>query len=165
MAVAETKTAFQIGYDLLEKTRDSLLAEDFDTFAECFFLPHLHVTVEGVAVLETEEDLRCIFDRVVSNYRRMGVDEIIRPLVASEFIDAHHIDSTAVSYIYARRKLINTPYPVRSELILSDGRWQIAAANYGVTLGSDGVAGALMVPMLPSEAASRLGGQGLSWKL
>lgn len=151
MAASEEKTAYQIGYDLLIRTRDSLLKGDFGAFSGAFFLPYMHITVEGCAILDSLEDLRCVFDRVYANYRRLEVDDIVRPLLSAEFLDANRIDSTAACYIYSRRKLVNPPYYIRSELIRSDGHWQIASSNYAIALGPDGVADALMPQVLPSD--------------
>ena len=54
-------TAYEIGYTLLEKTKRAYFEDDFALFVSAFMLPHEHVTLQGWAVLETEDDLLVLF--------------------------------------------------------------------------------------------------------
>ncbi len=145
------QTAYEIGYDLLNKTKRAYFEDDFQLFASAFMLPHEHVTLQGTAVLETEEDLRVLFERMKTQFRDMQIDDIVRQLVSAEFVTPFNILATAVSYYYSRGQRLNDPFPVCSTLLRCGHEWRIATANYAIPLNGIGLASAIMPSAFPSE--------------
>jgi hypothetical protein len=158
MSQGAHETAYEIGYALLNKTKRAYFEDDFTLFASAFLLPHEHVTLQGWAVLETEEDLRMLFERMKAEFQRLEVDDIVRPLVSAEFVTPFNILATAESHIYSRGKRVAEPYAVQSTLMRCGNEWRIATANYCVPLSTRGLPAALMPPAFPSE--TRLPSQG-----
>lgn len=155
MTGRDQRTAYEIGQDLLARTRRAYVEDDFALFASAFMLPHEHVMLHGAALLETEQDLWTLFDRMKTQFRGMGVDDIVRPLVSAEFVTPFTIHATAVTYLYSGGRLVNDPYPVRSTLLNCGGDWRIATANYAITLDSVDLASAIMPVAFPSELENR----------
>lgn len=145
------ETAYEVGYALLNKTKRAYFEDDFALFASAFMLPHEHVTLKGWAVLETEDDLLVLFDRMKTHFRALEVDDIVRPLVSAEFVTPFRILATAESHIFSRGQRVVEPYAVQSTLLRCGPDWRIATANYCVPLTKKGFASALMPDAFPSE--------------
>ena len=154
MPVGVHETAYEIGYALLDKTKRAYFEDDFALFASAFMLPHEHVTLQGWAVLETEEDLRVLFERMRAEFQRLKVDDIVRPLVSAEFVTPFKILATAESHIFSGKKRVAEPFAVQSTLLRCGMDWRIATANYCVPLRTQNLSGALMPDAFPSEIAS-----------
>jgi hypothetical protein len=148
-------TAYEIGYTLLEKTKRAYFEDDFALFVSAFMLPHEHVTLQGWAVLETEDDLLVLFERMKAQFRQLEVDDIVRPLVSAEFVTPFKIEATAESHIFSRGKRVAEPYAVQSTLLRCGPEWRIATANYCVPLTTKGLPTALMPDAFPSESLKR----------
>lgn len=151
MVGLKQETAYEIGYALLNRTKRAYFEDDFPLFASAFLLPHEHVTLHGWAVLQTEEDLRVLFDRMKAEFQRLEVDDIVRPLVSAEFVTPFNILATAESHIFSRGRRVAEPYAVQSTLLLCGTEWRIATANYCIPLSTKGLPDALMPPAFPSE--------------
>lgn len=151
MPGGDQRTPYEIGYELLGLTKEAYFEDDFALFQRAFMLPHEHLTLQGAAVLETEEDLRVLFERMKAEFQRLGVDDIVRPLVSAEFVTPHNILATAITHPYAKGTRVNTPYAVQSTLLRCGPDWRIATANYAIPLDANGLPTAIMPDAFPSE--------------
>ncbi|WP_439122668.1 hypothetical protein [Marivita sp.] len=151
MSGNDHRTAYEIGYALLDMTKAAYFANDFTLFARAFMLPHEHVTLQGFAVLETEEDLRMLFDRMQAEFQRLEVDNIARQLISAEFVTPHNILATAVTQLFSNGVLANQPFAVQSTLLRCGQHWRIATANYAIPLDAGGLPDAIMPDAFPSE--------------
>lgn len=154
MPGGDHRTAYEIGYELLDKTRRAYFEDDFALMESAFMLPHEHVTLQGWAVLETREDLLMLFERMKAQFRELEVDEIVRPLRSAEFVTPFEILATAESHMFSKGRRVAEPFAVQSTLLRCGPDWRIATANYCVPLTTAGISGALMPDAFPSEIAS-----------
>ncbi len=121
-----------IAQGLLAATGEALRAGDFVAFRNCFRLPQTVQTFNGSSVIETEDDLRQIFDRVRDHFARIGVTELVRHVVNVDFRDADTILSTHESRLLGGNELLETPYPVFSILHRTETGWVIGDSNYAI---------------------------------
>lgn len=135
---------------LLERTGQALLTGDFEAMAQCFTLPLVHATLEGVTVLRTREDLEVLFGNVRSHFRRIGMTHMIRFCVAAEYAGPDRVNATHETHLFNRSVRLAEPFRVMSELVRIGGEWRIASSNYAVTR-DHGYAAALLPPAFPSE--------------
>lgn len=142
--------AWTISEELLERTGTALRTGNFADFASCFTLPHVHVTMEGVTVMQAIEDIRLVFDTVRAHFRDIGVTQIIRVCKSADYAGPDRIYATHESHLWRGKTLIKPPYPVISELVQIGGDWRIAASNYTLT-GDTGHNDALMPRVFPSD--------------
>lgn len=126
-------SAKEIAEDLLERTGKCLSTGDFDGFAECFLLPHTIETFEGRRRIETESELRQLFDRSRDYFSQNGVTELYRHCLEAQYKDDDTIEATHETRVIARGVLIQPPYPVFSIVRRIDGDWKIGDGMFAIS--------------------------------
>lgn len=124
------QTAHAIASDMLEVTRQAYQSRDFDAFAACFLIPNVVQTPHATHRIETRDDLRATFDRMLENFDALGVIDMHRRITHAVFHDAETIEAH-----FESRHVLQGPQfgaDVRSKgfLRLVDGRWRIAEHVY-----------------------------------
>ncbi len=110
------------------------MENDFETFVTCFAIPQYMDTFEGRRYLETEADIRNIFDSVRSYYESKAVVELDRICVEASFRNNETIVSTHEARIIGKGAvLLQSPYPVFSILRRYDGVWKVAYSQMAIT--------------------------------
>lgn len=115
---------------VLDITGTALLAGDFDSFAAVFTMPTKVETFEGARVIESREELREAFDGVCHHYRSVGATDLVRHIVAAEFIDDDLIRATHECRVLAKTELTQAPFAVHSTYVREDGRWKVCESIY-----------------------------------
>lgn len=117
---------------ILEKTGKALLSGDFETFAQCFALPHTIDTPDRKTTLKTLGALRLMLFKVVEDYRDRNTTDIIRFCEVAEFKNLTTIEATHISHVMAGDHRVMEPYPGFSVIKYIDGRWQLTSTQYAV---------------------------------
>lgn len=126
------KTAKEISEYLLEKTAAALLAGDFEAFTPYFRLPHFIATSEQKTVLNTVEDMRAVFNRVVQDYTRKQITDLVRVCDVAEYRTKTRIEATHTTHMMSGNQRVGDPFPSFSVLELVDGRWVVTSSQYAV---------------------------------
>ncbi|WP_108816217.1 hypothetical protein [Loktanella sp. Alg231-35] len=132
MADQATIAASDIAEAILEVTGDALMSGNFDAFSAVFHAPQTMVTMAGPVYMENLEDMRRAFDEMHQYLKGMGVTEMIRACVASEYTSPTRIESTHVTELLQNGKRLNEPYPVFSILEKVNGGWKVTRGEYAL---------------------------------
>lgn len=121
-----------IADDLLYRTGQAMLQNDFDAFQACFKIPQLVETSEGKRLVETIDEFRVVFLNMQENLRERCVVDVVRSVVSAEFLEKDVIGSTHVAVrIDADGNKMCPPYPVYSILRRdSNNVWRIESSIY-----------------------------------
>lgn len=122
---------------LLRITGEAMLANDFETFAECFEIPHFIATSDNKASIDTIEQFRDLFDRTIEDLRLKRITDLIRICDVSEYRSPTQIGSTHTTHMMCGAQRVADPFPSFSTFELIDGDWKITSSQYAVdkTLG------------------------------
>ena len=134
MPAKQKQTAEDIATDFLRKTGDAVMSNDFDAFRACFRLPHIADTFEGQNVIETEEELRAVFNNIRARFMEMGVTDFVRHVIAAEFQKDDLIVVTHETRLMHNNHLLQDPYPNYGSIALIDGEWKIVDAMYATNI-------------------------------
>jgi hypothetical protein len=127
-------TPRMIAEALLARSGAAMFDRDFDRFADCFFFPNVVETIDGVQEVVRPENLRCIFDKVLREFRRNGINRMERNIIEASFRDANTISCTHQSRLLNGTHLIQRPYPVFTVIERrTDKVWRIASGVYGLS--------------------------------
>lgn len=132
MVPDEHMSAREISEMLLEETRAALMADHFEAFAECIHLPHFIASSDDKRVLETLQDLRDIFKKVIQDYVSKRITELVRFCDVAEYRSPTRIEATHTTHLMSGNQRIGDPFPVFSVLEFIDGRWKISSSQYAV---------------------------------
>lgn len=132
MLSADGKTAVEIAETMLETTGTAMLSNDFDTFAQCFHVPHVIETPDTKTILKTRTALREVFDRVVEDYRDRNVTSLVRICEVAQFHGPFKIESTHITHMMSGNLRVKDPFPSYGILEFIDNRWQCSSSQYAV---------------------------------
>ena len=104
----EARAPRAIAARLLEDTGCGLMEDQFNLFRKCFALPTRIETFEAHHVLETEEDLRGLFDAVRHYHASLGITHLDRRI-----LEAERSGPGRISYTHETR-MLNKAYIVRA---------------------------------------------------
>jgi hypothetical protein len=121
-----------IAEDLLERTGAAMMAGDFDQFAKYFHLPQQVETFETVSLLETEMDLRTVFDAVRTYYQMKGVTRMVRRCVSAAFNDAMTVASTHETRLLHGSQFVQKPFPAFSTIAFVNDGWKVTSCSYAI---------------------------------
>ena len=117
---------------LIDVTGDAMFNDDFDTFADCFKIPHRIETFEAHRIVRTLDDLRSVFDGVRAHHNEIGATAIVRRSIAAEFIAPDRISSTHRSWVMRDSIILLRPYPVHSVMEKIGGAWKVSDSRYAI---------------------------------
>lgn len=117
---------------LATATGTALLEADFNSFANCFMFPHFVVTQSGERDVQSIDDLRSIFDKVIGHYRLSGVDRMERYCVFGTFIDDRTIECAHESRLFKGHSLVQQPFVAQSKLKRLGDTWKIYSTQYSI---------------------------------
>lgn len=105
-------------------------SRDFDTFASCFVIPNVIKTPLATCTIDTRDDLRATFQRVLDSYDALGVIDQHRQITHAVFHDVETIEAHFVSRLVLDGPRFGADVESRGVLRLTNGRWQIAEHVY-----------------------------------
>lgn len=117
---------------LLEITGAALLENDFDSFSNCFHVPHFIATAEHKTVLRTRQELRDIFDKAVAGYSHQQITNLVRFCEVAEYRSDTRIEAMHITHLMSGNQRVADPFPSFSVLEFIDGRWQLTSSQYAV---------------------------------
>ncbi len=129
----ENSTAKEIYQDMLDRIGRAYFEDDFDYIRRVIFVPHTFVTFESTYVMETESDLRVMYDNLRSHLKRHNIDTYDRFCHAADFKSPTLIEGMHMTHMLSGAQQIEKPYPVRSFLKLIDGEWQVFCSDNALT--------------------------------
>ncbi|KIN73635.1 hypothetical protein Z949_2827 [Sulfitobacter guttiformis KCTC 32187] len=109
-----------------------MLANDFDTFAAYFEIPHFISTSDNKASIETIEEFRDLFDRTHEDFRVKRITDLIRICDVSEYRSPTQIGSTHTTHMMCGAQRVHGPFPCFSTLEHINGEWKITSSQYAV---------------------------------
>ena len=125
--------AVEIADELLYRSGTAAVTRDFSAFYDCFNLPHVLETAEGRWVMETEDEIRQVFDSVCDYYSSNNVTNVVRTVIKAKFIDQNTIGSTHVSrLLQSEGQTFRKPYPTFSILKNTKVGWKVASCSYAI---------------------------------
>ncbi|MEM9438012.1 MAG: hypothetical protein AAGA15_13325 [Pseudomonadota bacterium] len=127
---AEFDSASDIANSLLQKSGNALLDGSFDAFAPLFTVPTTVETFEGRRVLTTIGEIRTTFQEVCRHYKSQGTTDLVRHVVAAEFVDETTVRATVEVRVISGSQLQQAPYVIFSKYVYEDGAWKIAESIY-----------------------------------
>jgi len=125
--------AEDIADDLLFRTGHALLSDNEADFAECFWIPVVIETIEGLTHIGSYAELKSVYRNVFQNLQANGVTNLARSVVSAQFLENDIIGSTHVAQrLSADGKPVGKPYPVYSTLKQKNSEWRIESCLYAV---------------------------------
>lgn len=153
---AKSEIARDISERLLALTGQALLANDFESFARHFQLPHFIATLEHERTIETQEELCALFMRVTEDYQRRRVTDLVRFCDVAEFRTPTRIEATHTTHMMSGDQRVIDPFPTFSVLDKIDGDWKVSSSQYAVDTNTT-VGHALKSTLDPQSGASKHG--------
>lgn len=125
--------AEDIADDLLYRTGQALLSGNEADFAECFWMPVVIETIEGVTDIQTYPELIGVYRNVTQNLKGTGVTNLARSVLSARFLENDIIGSTHISQkLSPDGEPIGKPYPVYSTLTQKLSEWRIETSIYAI---------------------------------
>lgn len=115
---------------MLEVTRQAYMDRDFEAYRIRFIFPQVVGTFTGDEIIETESNLRVVFDNFCALLDNQGIVDLHRRTLSAEFETADKIQANYVSqYLRPDLSLTDEVYGLAT-LRLVDGLWRIAGSRY-----------------------------------
>ena len=121
--------AKQIYQDLLDRIGASYWENDFAAFSRMIHVPHQISSFGPVVPIDTQEDLRSVFDGIRNYFERASVTLYDRNCVAARFKENGSICGMHETRILSGSQIIEPPYPVKSLLREIDGAWMVCSSD------------------------------------
>ncbi len=133
--------AEDIAEDLLCATGKALSNGDLDGIGSYFEVPQVMETLAGKRLVETEEDVRQVFEAIIGYFEENGITDVVRTVISSEFLSENVIGSTHVSQLMrSDGSPYHAPYPSYSVLRKTEGKWRISSSIYAIVDNPEHVA-------------------------
>ncbi|WP_184563279.1 hypothetical protein [Sulfitobacter undariae] len=150
------KTAKEISEEILEITGKALLSNDFDSFEPCFRIPHFISSSEDKATINTREEMRAMFGKLVEYYTLNRVTELVRIIEVSEYRTPTRIEATHITHVMSGNQRLGDSFPCYSILEFIDGHWQVINSQYAVDANTTVGYALTSKPLKPSEEQTEI---------
>lgn len=137
MTLGRDADPHDITQDLLDRSGEALISGNFEMMKSCFILPQGFSTFDGKRMVETEDQLRDVFNNVRDEYARQGVTKLIRTIVAATRKSDTQIEATHISHMFAGNLRISKPFPVFAVTRWTGTDWRVASSDYAVEPGTN----------------------------
>ncbi len=131
------KDPMEVARHMLKVTGIALDRNDFDLFAQFFYLPHLVETFRGKQKVRTREDMRLLFDNSVYQAKLLGVTQRVRRCLSAEFREDGSFVSAHETHMMCGDQLVRDPIPAYSIKKLVNGVWQQTFSAYAADGNSE----------------------------
>jgi len=121
---SSSDSARAITTELLNRSGRAFVNGDFDAFLSCISLPYRLETFDGKRLVETEDQLRDVFEAVRMHHRKTSVTEMNRHVVEALFRDQDTILATFETRLLHKNILTQAPYPVFAVIVRENGAWK-----------------------------------------
>ncbi len=124
------REALEVADGFVYTTGRAVLHGDYDRFRPCFWLPYQIEINNDRQLIETEQDMRHMFDQVRELYKKNEVEDLIRTVIEASFLERDAIGLTFVSKLITREPDKIKPFPIFSVLRRHEGVWTIRSSLY-----------------------------------
>lgn len=128
----EQGSAGNVVADLLEKSGQAFLTDDFDAFHACIMLPYHVETFEGKRVVTTEAELRDLFLAVRAHHRKTSVTDMARNVVEAVYKDDDTVLATFETRLLNGNTLTQAPYPVFTLVRRDSETWKAQQMTFAI---------------------------------
>jgi len=125
--------ADEIADDLLFRTGRAVITNDAKSLIACFEFPFIIGTQDGTRMIEAQDGLLQILERLRRYYSDNNVVDVVRTVVSAKFENPNSIGTTSVArLIQPAGKQFRAPYPIYSTLSNQSGSWKIVSCTYAI---------------------------------
>ena len=117
---------------MVQGTKQSVLDGNYDDYSEYFRIPFTMQTQLGDVVVESDDQHREVFSRVMWQYRKQNVTDAQRTLLAAHIFRNEEIVCVHESMLYSKSQLVQNSIKVLSTLRKFCDRWLIVDSRYSV---------------------------------
>ena len=117
---------------MVQGTKQSVLDGNYEGYSEYFHIPFTMQTQLGDVVVESDDQHREVFSRVMWQYRKQNVTDAQRSLLAAHMFRNEEIVCVHESMLYSESKLVQSSIKVLSTLRKFCDRWLIVDSRYSV---------------------------------
>lgn len=117
---------------MVQGTKQSVLDGNYDGYSEYFHIPFTMQTQLGDVVVESDEQHREVFARVMWQYRKQNVTDAQRNLLAAHIFRNEEIVCVHESMLYSNSRLVQSSIKVLSTLRKFCDHWLIVDSRYSV---------------------------------
>ncbi|UWQ96550.1 hypothetical protein K3728_04775 [Rhodobacteraceae bacterium M385] len=116
---------------VLDGSGDAVQLADFPRYLPFLHLPHLVETFEGRVYLETPEDVRYVFDRLLEHMRAVeGAVKLKRTCTVAQFAGPNEIQGLHESQLLDKAGNPLESYSGLCTLSCIDGKWLMSSSQY-----------------------------------
>ncbi len=144
--------AIAIYQRLLDEIGAAVSAGDFAAYAVHFSLPHPMQTAAGETLVQTEEDLRHLFDSTCNSLALRNLNGLTRICTIADYADDQTIRGSHETWLMNPQNEIRERYVALSTLRWRDGVWRVADSQYD---GSDNILPCDIARRMPSSTAQK----------
>ena len=127
---APDRIAVQIHEELLRKSGDALILDNFEAYAECFKLPFSLETYSGTETIHDLFELSSVFERVRARITQHCVTHFVRRSIAAEFVSAVVIHASHETRMVSGSLLVGDIIPAFSKLVKFNNQWRVSDQQY-----------------------------------
>ncbi|QUJ75848.1 hypothetical protein KDD17_13000 [Sulfitobacter albidus] len=124
--------AADIAANLMTRTRDALMARDFDAFIACFHLPVTVETVDGRQEVRNRAEARTVFDGLVSAFDAQNLTWSDRRLAQTDVISDARIEFVYLAQNFRGRDPVGERYPNFCQTRRIGEEWRITYSMHAV---------------------------------
>ena len=128
----EPESADEVVTDLLEKSGQAFLTDDFDAFHACIQLPYHLETFEGMRIVSSDAELRDLFLAVRAHPRKTNVTDMARHVVEAVYKDDDTVVATFETRLLNGNTLTQAPYPVFVVVRRDDMGWEAQQMTFAI---------------------------------
>lgn len=125
-----SRDAQRIYQCLLDEIGDAITQKNFNKYRDFFQLPHRLETFDSTVIIETDADLRMMFDIACQRLESGDVKELIRNCTIAAFSDPKTIQGSHETRLIDQNHRIQDSYTALSTLRLEGGAWRVANSQY-----------------------------------
>ncbi len=115
---------------LLDEIGTAIETRDYAAYRMHFSLPHPMRTAETELVVETDEQLRAVFDKTCTKLALQNVRGLTRVCTVAQYVDETTIRGSHETWLVTPASQIRQTYNALSTLRREHGRWRVADSQY-----------------------------------
>ena len=122
--------AVQIHQQLLSKSGDALISDNFEVYAECFKLPFSLETYSRTETIHDHTELRSVYERVRARITQHCVTHFVRRSIAAEVMSSAVIHAAHETRMVSGAMFVGETTPAFSKLVKFDNQWRVSDQQY-----------------------------------
>lgn len=124
--------ARDITTEFLDRSGLAFVNGDFEAFRECIALPYELETFQGKRTVDSEDELKSVFDAILMHHRKTGVTQMARNVLEAVHRDENTILATFETRLLNGTILTQAPYPVFAIIIHDGESWKTNCMTFAI---------------------------------